>query len=391
MLLVVLVALHLVLARPAFGPPDWFPSTFATDLARLHDMALETGRPWRDFAVEYPPLIYAQTELTMVDDFDTSGRRHAFVQLCAHLGIAAALGWGWGRRGAIAYLVLSTPLLAYPFVLQRSDLLAVFLAAAAAATWQRRRDNASAALLALAFFAKAWPLVLGGALAVRRRWRPVVVWAGALAAGGIAWVAYGGIDAPRQVLTFRGATGAQVESVVGNIIGITSDVHWRVESGAVRVGEVPAVVRAALPALGLAMAAGTWWLVWRRVQRGAAALAFTAAATASVASLLVTSLLFSTQFAMWLLPWAAIAAAELGPRARWHERAARLDLLAIGLAAAIALAAPPLMWLHPDVAHGDPGLWLLTARNACLVALLVVSVRRLLLVDDVAGPGVPGA
>jgi hypothetical protein len=382
LLLVALVALHLLLARPAFGPPDWFPSTFATDLVRLHDTAHETGRPWRDFEVEYPPLIYAQTELTMVDDFDASGRRHAFVQLGAHLGIAAALGWGWGRRGSIAYLVLSTPLLAYPFVLLRSDLLAVALAASAAAAWQRRRDSASAALLALAFFAKAWPLVLGGALAMRRRWGPVLIWMVALAAGGIAWVAYGGIDAPQQVLTFRGATGAQIESVAGNIIGITSDVHWRVESGAVRVGQVPALVRVGLPALGLAMAGGAWWLAWRRVQRGAAPLAFTAGATASVASLLATSLLFSTQFTMWLLPWAAIAAAELVPRARWHERAARLDLLAIGLAAAIALAAPPLMWVHPDVAHGDPGLWLLTARNICLVALVVVAVRRLLLIDD---------
>jgi hypothetical protein len=385
LVLALLAMAHLVLAQPAFAPPPGYPATFATDLVRIRELSDAPGRPWRDHEVEYPPLLVVQAELVATDDFDDTGRRLALSQLLLHAAVVAALVWGWGTRGGIAYLGLALPFVAYPFVFQRTDFLAVALAVGGAAAWRRRRDGVAGALLALAFFAKAWPLVLGGALVATSRRRGAAIWAGVLIAGMLGWLLVGGLDAPAQVLTFRGATGAQIESLAGNVIGLVSDEAWREEAGAVRVGEVPAAVRLLLPALGLGIAGVSWALVWRRVRAGVPSLAFGAGALAAVAGLLCTSLLLSTQFTLWLLPWAAVIAAELPRRDHWGVPARRLEVVAVALAALIAAAAGPLMWSHPDVAHGDPGLWLLTARNVALVALLAICLCRLWLLDDAEG------
>ena len=78
-------------------------------------------------------------------------------QLVIELLITAVLWRTWGRRAGIAFLVLGTPMIFFPFPYVRIDLLAVLLAVGGAALGRRRHPVAGGAVLALAVFAKVWP------------------------------------------------------------------------------------------------------------------------------------------------------------------------------------------------------------------------------------------
>ncbi len=383
MVLGLLLLVHLIAGRTAAMPLDSFPSSFAADLPGVTELVALPGRHWVDHETAYPPLLVAELELVVTPDMGESGPRLAWSQLALHLVAIAAMAWAWGRRGAIAYLAVSLPFVLYPFVFQRTDMLSVALSVLGVAAWRRSRDGTAGVVLALAFFAKAWPMVLGPGLAAERRWRGAIAWVATLVAGTASWVAYGGTGALSQVLTFRGSTGAQIESLTGSAILLIGGDPWRVEQGAVRVGDLPAAVRLALPVLGLALAAAAWALVWRRVRAGLPSLAHGVGSLTAVAGLLCASTLFSTQFTAWLLPWGAIIAAEL-PRgaAALRARGARMEVVLVGLVVLIATAAGPLSWLHPDVGRGQLGGLILMGRNLALVGVLVVGMRRLALLDD---------
>src|SRR5260370_5910424 len=92
-------------------------------------------------------------------------------QLALDLAIAALILWGWGRRASLAYLVIGFPLICYPFLYLRLDLLSVALAVAALALLRRRRPGWAGAVLAVAVFSKLWPILLVPSLVVRRSWR----------------------------------------------------------------------------------------------------------------------------------------------------------------------------------------------------------------------------
>lgn len=395
-----LLLVHLLAGRTAANPLDRYPSSFTADLEGLTELVALPGRHWVDHETAYPPLLVAEVELVVTPDLPESGPRLAWSQLVLHLVAVGAMGWGWGRRGAVTYLAMTTPLVLYPFIFQRTDMLAVALSVIGVAAWRRSHHTTSGLVLALAFFAKAWPVVLGPGLIAERRWRGAGAWMATLVGGTAAWVAYGGFGALSQVLTFRGSTGAQIESLTGNAITLLTGDPWRVEQGAVRIGDLPAVVRLALPALGLLLAAAAWALVWRRVRAGRPSLAHGVGSLTAVAGLLCTSTLLSTQFTSWLLPWGAIIAAELrwpasGTRSQGHHvadgggtTAARMELALVVLVVAIAAAAGPLSWLHPDVGRGEVGGLILTARNLALLGVLVIGLRRLALLDDEPGMAV---
>ena len=98
-------------------------------------------------------------------------------QLVIELLVTTVLWRTWGRRAGIAFLVLGTPMIFFPFPYVRIDLLAVLLAVGGAALGRRRHPVAGGAVLALAVFAKVWPVVLAPAMLVRRQWRGLVAWA----------------------------------------------------------------------------------------------------------------------------------------------------------------------------------------------------------------------
>src|SRR5262249_59951482 len=169
---------------------------------------------------------------------------------------------------AIAYLVLGLPFLLYPFLYLRLDLLSVFLAILGIALVRRRHQYAGGATLAVACFAKLWPVVLVPVLIVRRAWRALGAFIAVGVAGTVVWVAWGGVDGPVDVLTFRGAKGWEFESTVGALVRTVGGVSPRIHEGAFRVGDMTAMVSGALMLALVAGVAAAWILAARAKPHG---------------------------------------------------------------------------------------------------------------------------
>jgi hypothetical protein len=310
-LAVVLIAARVVAVPIALGQDatKGRRKVLTGDVTRFHAIALHRGTPYRSFPVEYPPLM-----LGAIEALDGGTLRSATVatmwsQLLLDLGVVALLAWGWGRRSALAYLIIGLPFVFYPFLYLRLDLLSVALAVGGLALVRRRRPGLGGAALALACFAKVWPVLLAPSLLVRRSWRAVATFTAVGVAGLVAWVAWAGTDAPIQVLSMRGATGWEIESTVGAVVRVVTGDRVHVDHGAWRAGVMPGWASIVLGGLLFAAVVGTWFLADRRRPHGAGILDGVAA-VAAVASFLIFSPLLSPQFLVWLVPFAAIVAAH---------------------------------------------------------------------------------
>jgi hypothetical protein len=285
-------------------------------------------------------------------------------QLVLDIAIAVVVVWGWGRRAGIAYLVLGLPFLLYPFLYLRLDLLSVFLAVLGVALVRRRQPALGGAALAIACFAKLWPVVLVPMLIVRRAWWALGAFVGVGTAGLAAWVAWSGTDGPVQVVTLRGAKGWEFESTVGAVVRSVGNVTPRIESGAWRVGDVGDVTRNLLT-LAVIAAAALVWVVASRAQPNGPRVLDGLAPVAAIVAFLVLSPLLSPQFLAWLLPFAAIAAVY------GEQLVAGLTFVVIALSVA-------LLALLTELIHGETlSLVVLAARNVVLLALLAVLAVRL--------------
>lgn len=324
------------------------------DVLRFGQIATATGTPYRDFSVEYMPVELLTIRAIAGDGASATAVRLALISFAADLAAVGALWYGWGRRGASMYLLIGLPL--QTFILFRVDPVAVAMAAWSMALARRRRDGPAGGLLAAAVLTKLWPVVLVPWFLVNARWR-VTAWFAATGAVGLAiWVALGGIRAPWQVLTFRGAHGWAVESTIGNVVWLVTGGPIRLEAGAVRTGDASIAVQAIL----LAAIAGVLALVWARARRDATDPAGGPALVA-VTALIALSPLFSVQYSCWLVPWAAVA--SLGGR---RERTAAI------LAAAIVAMGGLLAILYGNATVTIIGSikLLLLIRNALCVGLV---------------------
>ena len=342
------------------------PSRYRTlpgDAIRYRTIAVSDGRPYRDFDVEYPPVMLAAIEAVNGGDVRSTMVRLMWSQLVLDLAIAAVVAWAWGRKAGVGYLVLGLPFLLYPFLYLRLDLLSVFLAMLGVALVRRRHPTAGGATLAVACFAKVWPLVLVPMLIVRRAWRALAAFVAVGTAGFAAWVAWGGADAPAQVLTFRGATGWEFESTVGALVRSVGGATPQVEQGAWRVGEMGWTRE--LLVLVLVAAVAVVWLVASRARPGGPVVLDGMAPMAAIVAFLVLAPLLSPQFLAWLLPFAAIVAVH------GEHLVARLTFVAVGLSVALLALLPEL------VDGGALALVVLGLRNAVLIALLAVVAARL--------------
>src|ERR1700680_277298 len=272
------------------------------------DFAIVSGGiPYRDQAVEYPPVTVGVLELVHA----IAHSRHAFgVAVVLTLGAIEAglcvLMWrAFGRMAGLAFLVLDTPL--YYLAVTRVDVVSVALAALSLALVVGRRPVGAGGAWVAAVGAKLWPLPLGAlliaAMPSKLRWRGVLsaaITATVLAAG---WFAVDGIDGVRQVLTLRGAQGWQIESLVGSVIHATGSGPDFFQQGSERIGQVPTGLGVALFALGAVAATVVG------IQAGRRQLYGTGWVTA-VMFLLATSILLSPQFILWGAPGAALAFRE---------------------------------------------------------------------------------
>jgi hypothetical protein len=188
-----------------------------------------------------------------------------------------------------------------------------------------------------------------------------------LLAGLLPFVALAGGEATLQFLRYNAERGLQVESVGGGLAvllglfaGRPVDMDFRFSSVNVD-GAFADLWLALLPVLTIAGFGLVAWLGWRRVRIEAAVLGQVRArtvvelATVSLLMLLATSKVYSIQYAVWLVPLAAL----LGGRRFWLA------------AAVVALTMP----IHPLLYEGLVNqealpILVLNLRNALLVALL---------------------
>jgi hypothetical protein len=367
-----LLAVALIVARIAAVPitlsQDATYSAHAHltgDIRRFHSItSSHHGDPYRDFPVEYPPVMLAAIELLDSSTTHAATVATMWSQLALDLIVVALILWGWGRRAAFAYLIIGFPLICYPFLYLRLDLVSVALAVAGLALLRHRRPVRGGFVLAVAVFSKLWPILLVPGLVVRRSWRALAVFAALAGAGLAAWVAWTGTDGPVQVVSMRGATGWEIESVVGSIIRATTNEVVHYNEGAFRVGHVQGwAIVVCVVALAAAVIAA--WLLAARAPNPSALLDGTAA-LAAVGVFLVFTPLLSPQFAAWLVPFAAIAAAH-GDRL-----IGRLTLLVVTL----SVVDFALIDRYANTSAVVPQAVVLI-RNAALIALVVVCFARL--------------
>jgi hypothetical protein len=344
------------------------------DIHRFHTLATHPGTPYRSFEVEYPPLMLGAIKLLDSSSIPDATAATMWTQLLLDLTVAVLLAWGWGKRTGLAYLILGAPFIVYPFLYLRLDLLSVALAVGGLALVRRRRPALGGVSLALACFAKVWPILIVPSLLVRRSWRALAGFAAVGAAGTVAWVAWVGTNGPVQVLSMRGATGWEIESTVGAVVRLLHNYHVRLSRGAWRIGVVPGWANLVLGGMCLLTVVAVWVLANLRRPHGAL-VHDGVAAIGAIGAFLIFSPLLSPQFLIWIVPFAAIAAA-------------RGDKVIAGLVFAIvvlSVADLNLVWELVHTALFAPQAIVL-GRNVLVVALVGVCLARL--IEGVRRPAV---
>ena len=334
----------------------------AGDFDRYYAIAAAPGRPYLDYQVEHPigTLLVFKALGRLPGGRPSFGLAIVVLDAIADVFIIGALYQGWGIAAAIAGGALIVPVLGLFF--NRIDAWSTAAAILAVAAWRRDRPIALGGALAIGTAFKLWPLVLATLLLVPwrgpRSLRAMAAFAAAAAVlGGCAvWLA--GAKGVLQVLTFRAATGWQVESLIGSLLHLTDTQTLRMQSGSWRIGTINGAVSIAM---FLAAAPVCVWSSWR----GARLDRVGAGWLASVSTLLVLSALLSPQYVIWLAPAAAIA---------WVDGDTRLTVLT-----AIAIVLTQAFWsFYGRVLTNDmPILMLVVLRNIVLIALAVTAVARL--------------
>jgi hypothetical protein len=187
----------------------------------------------------------------------------------------------------------------------------VVLAVAGFALARKGRERTGGIVLAVAVLTKVWPLFLAPALLIDRRRRAAGWFAGALLAGGTAWVAASGVGALGQVASFRGVTGWHIESAVGVVVWILTGGPTRGELGAIRVGSMAPWARAGLALATVVLLAAVWMKARRREGKLDP---LGRPAVSALSGAIVLSPVWAGHYVSWLLPWGAIAARHRGGR-----------------------------------------------------------------------------
>jgi len=351
-------------SEPSGPPPSYLP--------RFTEIGASEGRPYRDFSVEYPPVSLGAIELVAGRNTNETGANLVWLMVLCNLVVVAALAFGWGRRTAVIYLVLTVPLLA--FLYTTIDLLSAALAVGAVALVVRGRERLGGVALAAAILAKVWPLVLLPVMILQRKRRALAWSVAALTLGTLVWVWWGGPSGPLQVATQRHTPGWEYQSLVGSIL-------WALGRGSLvtindstrLVGVAPVWAKALLLGAAVAGIAEVWHRASRREPRE---IGFPVMAAVSI--LILFAPLISPPYVIWLAPWAAIAWTERTGYVRW-------------LPAALMLVTGLLVVANGSVL-ADDALWsvkaILLLRNALLAAVPAVYLLERRVVSS-AGPATP--
>jgi hypothetical protein len=352
--LVAALALHLLLVANAVRQS----SEPQFDFDRYWTIASTPGTPYRDFQVEHPigTLLLFRTLAA------TTGSRNGFalgvvlINAVADMTIIAALVWGWGPAAGAAFAVTVLPIAA--LLLDRIDLWSMAAATVAVAAWKRERNLLAGASLALGAAFKLWPLMFGVLFAAtwwrRRSARALASLLSMTAVSSVllvVWWILAGWHGMYEVLTFRGATGWQIESTVGSVIHLVTRYPVRLEQDSWRIGTLVGPVTILMFVIAMPVC---FWSVWRGGTRGHVGAGW----LAGVSALLLLSALLSAQFAGWLLPGAAMSWVE------GNRRSAALAWIAAALTGLF-------MAMYGSVVDGTLGAVLVVLRNVVLAVLCV--------------------
>lgn len=329
------------------------------DFDRYYEIATGSGRPYVDYQVEHPigTLVVFKLLAAVPGGRTAFGRGVVTVNLVADIAVIAALLLVWGMPAAAFYTLVTIPIASLLF--HRIDLWSMCAATIAMAAWRRGRPSLCALSLAVGASFKLWPLVLIFALWTGgQRKRAIVIFAAAAGVAGALALALGGVQAVLEVLTFRGASGWQIESTGGSLVHLLTNAALRNESGAWRIGSVN---RLTSIGLFLAAAPGCLWASWRGLSTRRPGMAWLAA----VGWLLTWSALFSAQYGAWLAPGAAIA---------WTEGYMSVAVLA---AIVVFLTSRIMHYYGLLVASAPVLVVLVVVRNVLLIALALAALVKL--------------
>jgi hypothetical protein len=296
-------------------------------IRRFEQVATSPVAPYRYFAVEWMPLHTAIVLLVGGDGAAATAARVAVIAFVADAAVAAALAFGWGPRHAAIGLLMGLPLVTVSYA--RLDLVAVALASWAFALARRRREAAAGAALSLGILSGLWVAFLA----------PLAL--------------LGGPKGPMQVLSYRGATGWDVQGTIGAIVDASTSMAHFVEGGIRRIGYASPMARSAILVATVIGVIVAWWR--RRATDRPEAVALTV--TAAILALTPT---FPPAWAAWLVPWAAATSDE----DRGRVGAAWLAIVIAGAVVALGDDAPAI----------TP--WLVLARAGVLLGVAAAGLRR---------------
>ena len=355
--------------------------------------------PYRDIALEYPPFalipMVVPDALWVFGPLTLNGYAWLFAGQMAVLLVALALvvgrivrlraAWPSGtsadapgnlrreqRRVGIQLLLLAVG--ASLALTWRFDLFPVLVATAAVWLALERRPALAGAAIGVGILAKLFPLVMAPALAVvwllpldRSRLARYAAWVvGVAFVGMLPFVALAGLDA-FTFIGYQAERGLQIESVGGGLVllsGLIAGAQvtliapfsaWEVTGTLARI--LLALTSAAL----IAGFAGLALVGWRRARAeaardgGVSPATIVALCTAAILLLVLTNKVFSIQYVVWLVPFAAL----LPARQFWLA------------AAAVALTIPIHPVLYEALVRQEAlPILVLNVRNALLTALL---------------------
>ena len=355
-------AVAFVLIRVALTIDGLIEQSSSGDLGRYYEI-VTGGIAYRDQQVEYPPfaVLVLQAIYTVTRSREAFGLVIVATMAAIDAGLCVLMWRCFGRRVGIVFLAVDT--LVFEMLLTRIDVIPAALTAAFVALLTRVRPRPVPAALAWigAVGVKLWPLPLGVFLLDALRGRGRVAGLIAAAAGGGAlvagWFAVGGLAGFRDVLTYRGATGWQMESVVGAAVRLASGATVVSIQGADRLGTATPLVTVSLLVAGTA---GSLLAAHAAARRGLLGTGWLAA----VLMLLVTSTLLSPQFLVWTVPAVAIAF--------WESVAAALAASTVAFACVLTLVEYD---FYKPLRAGSVALEAtVVARNAILLLALVLAI-----------------
>jgi len=348
---------------------------------------IEDGQiPYRDFAVEYPPIALLPFAIPSLisstqDEYDSLFQAlmiFAFAG-CAVLIVLSlhALGSTTARMIVSVLAFWAGIALLGPFLMTRFDLFAALMTLTAMTAILYRRENLGPILLGLAIATKIYPAVLvpllviragrrgGNAAALRALLLPLVM--AALVYLPFFLLAPHGVA---QSISRQASRPLQIESLGSGVLlalhhAFGMPLAWASGAGSQNLTGTVASVTSGITALALL---GALVLVWMRFARGDAASneRFTRYAAAAIIAFIALGKVLSPQFLVW-----AVAAVVLVQGTR--------GVLATGL---VLVACGLTRWWFPGmywelVKQFDPqATWLVLIRDLVLLGVLAVLVAR---------------